>query len=74
MHALTLERTSICQLLIEYGADPNIEDRNGRCPLSVAIGRGNEDIFDLILAAGGRLKEKHYVSYIFVRKKFFCTV
>ncbi len=40
--------------LLAAGANPNLADRNGTSPLSLAQGRGYQEMVRLITAAGGR--------------------
>ncbi|QCW01947.1 ankyrin repeat domain-containing protein [Natrinema pallidum] len=43
LKAVELENYDTVEVLLEGGADPNIFDNNGRCPLSVAVTRGRKD-------------------------------
>ncbi len=44
----------IVRLLLEYGANPNMPDKYGVSPLTLAREKGYTEIADLLIAAGGK--------------------
>ncbi|MBN2440889.1 MAG: ankyrin repeat domain-containing protein [Spirochaetales bacterium] len=56
----------IVTYLLEYGADPEIEDGNGETPLCRAAGKGNFEIVKLLVEKGARITadQKHGLSAI----------
>jgi cytohesin len=45
-------RHEIAKLLLEHGADPNIQDNNGRTPLHWAAWKGHLEVVELLLEHG----------------------
>lgn len=50
--AVRFGQTSTCRLLLDYGADPNLLDRNRHNALSLAISCENEDLCRLFVSHG----------------------
>ena len=48
------DHQAIVRLLLDYGADPNIADGQGRSPLALARERGYLEIVTMLEAAGAR--------------------
>jgi len=44
-----------CQLLLDYGADPNVSDDSGRTALHVAVQSGSADYVQLLLRRGANI-------------------
>jgi ankyrin repeat protein len=42
----------MCAVLLEYGADPNMQDRNGSTPLHAAMARKHTDTVGVLLSGG----------------------
>jgi ankyrin repeat protein len=49
---------NISDLLLQYGADPNIPAWDGNCPLHFAAREGHTDIVELLLKHGARINER----------------
>jgi ankyrin repeat protein len=43
---------SVVQLLIKYGTQPNLEDKEGQTPLSRAVEKGSAAVAQLLLIEG----------------------
>jgi ankyrin repeat protein len=45
--------TDVARVLLEHGADPSIAGAGGGTPLDTAVANGNEELAELLRAAGG---------------------
>lgn len=51
-HCIKLQNIAAVQTLIQHGADPNLMNRKGVTPISVAAHKGNIAIMEILLRAG----------------------
>ncbi|HVR75328.1 MAG TPA: ankyrin repeat domain-containing protein [Planctomycetota bacterium] len=49
--AVRHRRWNAARILLQAGADPNLMDEKGNCPLSIALERGQKDIIELLREA-----------------------
>jgi len=42
----------ICRYFLEHGANPNLSDEGGACPIHLASEIGDEDVIDLLISYG----------------------
>ena len=59
IHAAGENLEGIVELLIEYKADLNVQDKDGWSALMYASSRGNEDVAKTLVDAGARLDLKN---------------
>jgi cytohesin len=52
---------ALTQLLLEHGADPNIQQQDGDTPLHVAAFRGDVEATQLLLSYGAKVDIKNYL-------------
>ena len=48
--------TDVVEMLLDYGADPNVVDEDGNTPAVQALRQGMWDAFDLIMKHGGEMR------------------
>lgn len=58
----TAGSTSICKMLLDSGANPNIRKHNSETPLACAANYGHLEICELLLAAGANPNAKTYAG------------
>jgi ankyrin repeat protein len=57
LHEVTKSKSKalkMCQFLLEYGANPNIPDYNGKTPLDTAIANGDKGLCELLIKYGAK--------------------
>ncbi|GLJ15190.1 hypothetical protein SUGI_0248350 [Cryptomeria japonica] len=53
LHLASLHgKSRVCELLLQCGAEPDVQDREGRLPLHNAIEKRNEQVIDLLIGKG----------------------
>ncbi|XP_057829616.2 uncharacterized protein LOC131040682 [Cryptomeria japonica] len=53
LHLASLQgKARVCELLLQHGAEPHVQDRTGRLPLHHAIEKKNKQVIDLLIGKG----------------------
>lgn len=55
------------QILLQHGADPNVEDREMLCPVVSAISQENDEMTELLLSSGA--DALRLLKYEFFKRK-----
>jgi ankyrin repeat protein len=58
LNACGLQEPGIVRLLLDWGADPNVKNRDGDCALSYALKRRNAEVVGILLERIGRFEPR----------------
>ena len=61
------------QLLLHYGADPNLKDFRGTSPLRCAFEAKQYDIIPALAVSGANVKETCLVSHFLIKSHCLCV-